>query len=64
MYLVFSAFTSRPTSLPESIKVFCGGEGLQIWKVAVNALKKQSWTADKRWSYILGVGYEANNCSP
>ena len=28
----------------------------QIWRVAVNILNKQSRTADKGWSYNLGVG--------
>jgi hypothetical protein len=37
------------------------GEGLQIWRVAVNILNKQSRTADKGWSYSLGVGRGANN---
>jgi hypothetical protein len=33
-----------------------GGRGLQIWRVAVNLLNKQSWTADKGWFSSLGVG--------
>jgi hypothetical protein len=41
-----------------------GGDGLQIWKVAVNILNKQSRTADKGWSSSLGVGRGANNSSP
>jgi hypothetical protein len=32
------------------------GDGLQIRMVAVNILNKQSWTADKAWSFSLGVG--------
>jgi hypothetical protein len=32
------------------------GEGLQIWRVAVNILNKQSRTADKGWPSSLGVG--------
>jgi hypothetical protein len=40
------------------------GYGLQIWKVAANILNKQSRTADKGWSYSLGVGRRANNSSP
>jgi len=35
-----------------------------IWRVAVNKLNKQSWTADKWWSSSLGVGRVANNSSP
>jgi hypothetical protein len=31
-----------------------GGDGLQIWRVAVNILNKQSPTADKGWSSSLG----------
>jgi hypothetical protein len=27
-------------------QVVDGGDGLQIWRVAVNILNKQSWTAD------------------
>jgi hypothetical protein len=41
-----------------------GGNGLQIWRVAANILNKQSRTADKGWSSILGVGRAANNSSP
>jgi hypothetical protein len=40
-----------------------GGDGLQIWKVAMNILKL-SRTADKRWSSSLRVGRGANNASP
>jgi hypothetical protein len=32
-----------------------------LWKVAVNILNKQLWTADKGWSFSLGVGRGANN---
>jgi len=41
-----------------------GGDGLQIWRVAVNILNKQSWTAIKGWFSSLGVGWGANNSSP
>jgi len=41
-----------------------GEDGFQIWKVAVNILNKQSRTADKGWSSILGLGRGANNSSP
>jgi hypothetical protein len=34
-----------------------GGDNLQIWKVAVNILNKQSWTAEKRSSSNLGIGW-------
>jgi hypothetical protein len=34
--------------------------GLQLWRVAANILKKQSRTADKGWSSSLGVGRGAN----
>jgi len=44
-----------------SIQVSCrrrrvvdGGDGLQIWKGAVNILNNQLRTADKRWSSSLG----------
>ncbi|KAJ4452149.1 hypothetical protein ANN_03667 [Periplaneta americana] len=40
------------------------GDGLQIWRVAVYILNKQSWTADEGWSSSLGVGRRANNLSP
>jgi hypothetical protein len=33
-----------------------GGEGLQIWRVAVNILNKQSRTADNGWSSSSEVG--------
>jgi hypothetical protein len=35
-----------------------------IWRIAANILNKQSRTADKGWSFILGVGRSANNSSP
>jgi hypothetical protein len=38
-----------------------GGGDLQIWRVAVNILNKQSRTADKGWPSSLGVGWGANN---
>jgi hypothetical protein len=33
-----------------------GGDGLQVWRVAVNILNKQSRTADRGWSSGLGLG--------
>jgi hypothetical protein len=41
-----------------------GEDGLQIFRVAVHILNKQSRTADKGWSSSLGVGREADNSSP
>jgi len=41
-----------------------GGDGLQIRKVAVNILTKQSRTDDSGWSSNLGVGRGAYNSSP
>jgi len=38
-----------------------GGDSLQIWRVAVHILNKQSWTSQKGWSYSLGAGFRANN---
>jgi hypothetical protein len=32
-----------------------GVYGLQIWRVAMNTLNKQFWTADKGWFPSLGV---------
>jgi hypothetical protein len=40
------------------------GDGLQIWRVAVNILNKQSLTAYSGWSSSLGVGRGVNNPSP
>jgi hypothetical protein len=34
-----------------------------IWRVAVNKLNKQPWTADEGWSSSLEVGRGANNPS-
>jgi hypothetical protein len=31
-------------------------DGLQVWRIAVNMLNMQSWTADNRWSFSLGIG--------
>jgi hypothetical protein len=41
-----------------------GVNALQVWKVAVNILNKQSRTADKGWFSSLGVWRGANNSSP
>jgi hypothetical protein len=38
-----------------------GGNTLQVWRVAVNILNKQSRTADKGWPSSLGVGRGANS---
>jgi hypothetical protein len=32
------------------------GDSLQIWRIGVNILNKQLWTANKGWSNILEVG--------
>jgi len=40
------------------------GDVLQIWRVGVNILNEQPWTADNGWSSSLGVGQGANNSSP
>jgi hypothetical protein len=40
------------------------GDALQVWRVAANILNKQSRTAEKWWSFNLGVGRGANNSSP
>jgi hypothetical protein len=37
------------------------GDGLQIWRVAVNILNKQPQIADRRWSSSLGVGRGGKN---
>ena len=34
-----------------------------IWRIAANILNNQSRTADKGWSYSLGIGRNANNSS-
>jgi hypothetical protein len=41
-----------------------GGDSLQIRRVAVNILNKQSRTADRGWSSSLGAGRWANNPPP
>jgi hypothetical protein len=33
-----------------------GGDGLELWRVAVNILNKQPHTNNKGWSSILGFG--------
>jgi hypothetical protein len=45
-------------------QVMAGGDGFQLWKEAVNLLNKQSWTADKEYSFSSGVGCEAKNPTP
>jgi hypothetical protein len=48
-----------------SVSSGCGWRnGPQIWRVAVNTLNKQSWTAEKGWSSSFRVGRGANNSSP
>jgi hypothetical protein len=37
-----------------------GGDGLQMWRVVLNILNKQSRTADKGWSPSVGVGRGAD----
>jgi hypothetical protein len=37
-------------------QVVDGGDGLQIWRIAVNILNKQSQTANRWWSSSLGLG--------
>jgi len=39
-------------------------EWAPIWRVAVNILNKQSWTAYKGWSSSLGVGCGPNKSQP
>jgi hypothetical protein len=39
------------------------GNSLNLWRVAVNILNKQSWIADDGWSFSLGVELEADNPS-
>jgi len=41
-----------------------GGDGLQMWRVAVNMLNKQSQTADKRRLSGLGIWWGSNSPSP
>jgi hypothetical protein len=47
-----------------SARVYFIYEGLIRWRVAVNILNKQSWTADKGWSSSFWVGCGANNSLP
>jgi len=44
-------------------KVADGGDGLQIWRVAMNISNKQSWTANKGSSSSMGVVQGASNSS-
>jgi hypothetical protein len=32
------------------------GDGLKVWRVGVNILTKQSWTADRGWPSSMGAG--------
>jgi hypothetical protein len=41
-----------------------GGDGLQMWRVAVNILNKQSRTGDNGWSSNVGDAQGAKNFSP
>jgi hypothetical protein len=40
-----------------------GGDGLHIWRIAANTLRKQSQTADKGWIPGMEVGQGAYNSS-
>jgi hypothetical protein len=44
-----------------SLQILDTGEGLQIWKLAENILHKQLWTAKKRQSFSMGIGWGAYN---
>jgi hypothetical protein len=44
-------------------RVADGGGGFRIWRVAANISNKQWRTADKRWSFSVGVGLWDNNSS-
>jgi hypothetical protein len=46
---------SRHHGMPRP-QVADGGDGLQIWRVTVNILNKQSRTSDRGWSSSLGFG--------
>jgi len=48
----------------QRLQVADEGDGLQTWRVAANILNKQSRTADKGRSSIVGDGRGANNSSP
>jgi hypothetical protein len=37
-------------------QVVDGRDGLQLWRLAVNILNKQSWAYNKGWSSSLGLG--------
>jgi len=39
-------------------------ERSSVWRLGANILNKQSRTADKEWSFILGFGRGANKFSP
>jgi hypothetical protein len=41
-----------------------GGDGLQIWKVAMNISQNQSLTANKGRFFSLGVRCGVNDSSP
>jgi hypothetical protein len=45
------------------VLVVAGGDYLQTWRIAMNILNKQSWTADKERSSTSVAGWEANNAS-
>jgi len=38
-----------------------GAGGLQMRRITVNILNKKLQTSNKRWSFSMGVGQEANN---
>jgi hypothetical protein len=37
-------------------QVAVGGDGLQVWRIAMNLLNKQLWAANRMWLFSLGVG--------
>jgi hypothetical protein len=43
------------------LQVVVGGDGLRIWRLAMNMLNEQLQTADGGWPSSLGVGWGVNN---
>jgi len=68
--IIFTLFDSKlkthwSLSRQHDASSHCGWrDALQIWRVAVSIVNKQSRAASKGWSSILPVGRGVNNSSP
>jgi len=56
LYYILAFEEKYPVPMIWYILRFDGGDGLQIWKIPVNILKKRWWTVYSGWFSNLGIG--------